>query len=348
MSQKKKASRAKKKARVRAKHSHRSKRLVSGPALRLAAKQADVRVRRTAQAYVAKAGELELARLERAEADRALGLFYAAQAAKARQPFYHFLAQGDSWFDYTCGYSLIHWLEGMFGPKKAYFENIAASGRLLRDMLSDDFKAKLKAGPGNGATWSAILFAGGGNDICGDSRFQDWLYPYDGGTDPEAYITTNFDQEVLVLKAIYEEAIAVVAKSAKGACIFAHDYDFAIPDGRCVTGFSPHLKSDFHFCFAGPWMYPAFVKRGFHKSGDPAPKLTKDIVSAILKRLANMLAGLEHEYPNQFVLVRTQNILKPIQDPGLWVNELHPYNDSFKTLAQPFYERLRGRILDVG
>jgi hypothetical protein len=344
MAQKKKPSRAKKKAAVRAMSPRRSESLLSAPALKLAAKQADLKVRRTAQAYVAKAAELEAARLERAEADRALGLFYAAQAAKAKQPFYHFLAQGDSWFDYTCGFSIIHWLEGLFGPERAYFQNIAVSGRLLRDMLSDDFKAKLKAGPGNGGAWNAILFAGGGNDICGDSRFQDWLKPYDGGTDPEGYITAAFDQEVLVLQGIYEEAIALVAKAAKGVPLLAHGYDFAIPDGRCVTGLSPHLDSDFHFCFAGPWMYPAFQMRGFHKSGGKLPQLTKDIVTAILRRLAAMLAGLEQKYPNQFVLVRTQNTLQPTQDPKLWANELHPYNDSFKLLAQPFYDKLRSLL----
>jgi hypothetical protein len=182
------------------------------------------------------------------------------------------------------------------------------------------------------------------DSVRGDSRFQDWLKPYDGSTDPEGYITTAFDQEVLFLQGIYEEAIALVAKFAKGVRIFAHDYDFAIPDNRCVTGISPHLESDFHFCFAGPWMYPAFQIRGFHKTGDKVPQLTKDIVKAILKRLADMLAGLERKYPSQFVLVSTQSTLQPIQDPKLWANELHPYNDSFKLLAQPFYDKLRGRI----
>ncbi len=73
MAQKKKASPAAKKAAVRAKAPRRSKHTIAGPVLRLAAKQADLKVRRAAQAYVAKAAELESARRHRAEADRVLG-----------------------------------------------------------------------------------------------------------------------------------------------------------------------------------------------------------------------------------------------------------------------------------
>jgi hypothetical protein len=340
MAQKKKASRAKKRVILRGKRPRRSRVTITGQSLRLAAKQANVQVRRTAEAYVGKAAELEAARLERQEAERALGLFHAAEAASAKRPFYNFLAQGDSWFDYTCGKALIPCLCDLFGRENAYFENIAASGRTLRQMLSRDFKQKLTVGPGNGQPWNAVLLCGGGNDICGDHRFRDWLKRYDGTTAPEAYITNAFDHEVGILKGIYEEAIDLVGKSAKGGRLFVHDYDFAIPDNRCVTGRSPRFNADLHFCFAGPWMWPAFEERGFHRPGDPVPQLTKDIVTAILKRFADMLTGLERKYPNQLVLVRTQGVLTPIQATGLWVNELHPYDDSFQVLAKPFYDKL--------
>ncbi len=116
--------------------------------------------------------------------------------------------------------------------------------------------------------------------------------------------------------------------------------DLAIRAGRCVSGHSPHLRADFRFCFAGPWMWPAFEERGFNKPGSPVPQLTKDIVTGLLNRFADMLAGLAKKYPDQLVVVRTQGTLKPIQDPKLWANELHPYNDSFELLAKPFYDKL--------
>jgi len=342
---KKKLPRATKKPAARAKRSSAKKVTVTSQSLRLAAKQADVLVRRTGQAYVEKATELEAARIERREAERAMGAYYAAGARRTGQPFYNFLAQGDSWFDYTCGFALIHWLQVRFGSQSAYFDNIAASGRTLRQMLSREFKEKLAAGPPNRVPWNGVLLSGGGNDICGDHRFRDWLKPYDGGGHPpEYYITTALDDELGTLQGIYEEAIDLVRKTAKGLRVFVHDYDFAIPDGRCVTGRSPHLRADFHFCFAGPWTWPAFEDRGFHKPGDPVPQLTKDIVTAILKRFADMLAGLERKYSDHLVLVRTQGVLVPIQATKLWANELHPYDDSFEVLAKPFYDKLRSYL----
>jgi hypothetical protein len=204
---------------------------------------------------------------------------------------------------------------------------------------------KSTAGPPNGAQWDGVLLSGGGNDICGDHRFRDWLKPYEGGTYPsDWYITDAFGRELDILEGIYEEAITLVTKVAPGVRLFVHDYDLAIPDGRCVTGRSPRLRADNHICFAGPWMWPAFEQRGFNKPGDPVSQLTKDIVIIILKRFGDRLVGLEQKHPNQLVLVRTQGTLRPIQDAKLWANELHPYDDSFKLLARPFYEKLRARL----
>ncbi len=343
-----KATRAKKKVQATANRAPARVVAVTGQSLRLAAKQAEVRVRRAGEAYVATATELEAARIERRAAERQLATLSSAEALREKRPFYNFLAQGDSWFSYTCGTAIIPWLQALFKQENAYFDNIAASGRTLRQMLSSEFKQELEAGPPNGAPWNGILLSGGGNDICGDHRFRDWLKAYDGHAHPpEDYITDDYGRELDVLQGIYEEAIALVGKFAPGVRLFAHDYDFAIPDGRCVTGRSPHLEANFHFCFAGPWMWPAFEQRGFHKAGDPISQLTKDIVTVILKRFSDRLASLEQRYPTQFVLVRTQSTLKPIQDPTLWVNELHPYDDSFKRLAQLFDGKLR-TLFQVG
>lgn len=347
MAAKKKPSRASKRKQAK-KRAKTSARKVPGRrasdarlALRQAVSRGEMRVRRAGAAYVEKATGLEVARIERREAERKLAAFSAAEAAREQRPFYNFLAQGDSWFNYTCGFAIIHWLQMLYTRDNAYFDNIAGSGRTLRQMLSNEFKQALSDGPPSGAPWDAVLLSGGGNDICGDHRFRDWLKPNDGdGHTADGYITGAFDQELAVLSGIYEEAIALVGKLAPGVRLFAHDYDFAIPDGRCVTGRSPHLRADLHICFAGPWMWPAFEERGFHKPGDPVPQLTKDIVTVILKRFGQMLSGLEQKYPNQFVLVRTQDTLKPIQDATLWVNELHPYDSSFKLLAGPFYDKL--------
>lgn len=104
MAQKKKKSpRAIKKRAARGKRPPANKVTVTGQSLRLAAKQADLLVRRSGQVYIEKATELEAARIERREAERALSAYYSAEAKRIGRPFYSFLAQGDSWFDYTAG-----------------------------------------------------------------------------------------------------------------------------------------------------------------------------------------------------------------------------------------------------
>src|SRR3981189_3611453 len=161
MAQKTKPRVAKEKRAVGAKPSPRKKIAVTGQSLRLASKQADLLVRRTARSYVATAAEFEAARIKRREAERQLAGFYADEAVRVGRPFYNFLAQGDSWFDYDCGYAIIHWLTGLFKPKNAYFDNIAKSGRTLRQMLSREFKEHLAAGPPSGQPWNGVLLSGG-------------------------------------------------------------------------------------------------------------------------------------------------------------------------------------------
>src|SRR4051812_28252857 len=115
------------KAKTRAKKPPQARKIaVTGQSLRLAAKQAEIEVRRAGKTYIEKATELELARIRRAEAEDELAAFYAAEAMREKRPFFNFLAQGDSWFDYACGSAIIHSLQALFTPKNAYFRNIAA------------------------------------------------------------------------------------------------------------------------------------------------------------------------------------------------------------------------------
>ena len=318
----------------------------NGRSLRLALKQADLLQRRAGQGFLEAATELQEARVKRQEAERKLASFYAKQSTQAGRPFFNFLAQGDSWFDYTCGNAIVPWLTTIVGPQNAYFENLASSGRKLRQMLSQNFKDRLVAGAPNGVPWNGVLVSGGGNDICGDHHFADWLQPYDGGANPpDYYIHPNFFRELDILKGLYIDIIEFVRKTAKGLKVFAHDYDYAIPDNRCVTGKSPHLRSQLRFCWTDTWLWPAFEQRGFHPPNSPhVPQLTCDVVVAILKRFAEMLVDLEHAHPNLFYVVRTQGVLQPIQSTSRWVNELHPYDDAFEMLATTFHEKLRKEI----
>jgi hypothetical protein len=342
----KKATAVKKKRAISAKGSRRPKAAVTGVSLGHAARRADLLARSAVEAHVQSAYELEQARQQRRAAARALGRFNAAEAARAGRSFYNFFAQGDSWFDYPCGYDIIAYLQDeLFGTKTAYFDNIAAYGRKVREMLSNEFKRALEAGPPNAPYWHAVLLSGGGNDLCEKGRFRDWLNPYDGGNCPaESYIASALGQELEVIRGLYEQAVELVMRAPRSPRLFVHGYDFAIPDDRCVTGpnKAANAKSaEFRYCFAGPWLWPEFEARGFHKAGnDNGRTLSCAIVVAILERFATMLAELERKYPNQLTLVPTQGTLLPIQATENWANELHPQNDPFRELAQRFYDKL--------
>lgn len=314
------------------------------------ARHADLLVRDAVREHAQTAFELDQSRQNRRAAARELGAFNAKEAEREGRRFYNFLVQGDSWFDYPCGFDIIAYLEDddLFG-RNAYFENIAEYGRKLGDMLSRDFKRRLAAGPPNAQHWDAVLFSGGGNDMCADHAFKKWLKPYDGlNSAPESYIAEAFGQELSAIQALYEQVIELVKKAPHSPRLFFHGYDFAIPDDRCVTGPNKGVKVDSaeaRFCFAGPWLYPAFEERGFHKAGsDNGRTLSNAIVVAILGRFAAKLGELERKYPNQVTVVATQGTLTPVQATKNWANELHPENGPFKALAQKFYGKIRGLV----
>jgi hypothetical protein len=64
------------------------------------------------------------------------------------------------------------------------------------------------------------------------------------------------------------------------------------------------------------------------------------IVQQALVLFDAMLAGLAADPANNFILVKTQGTLAPDD----WANELHPYPDGFKRLAEKLMLTLRTRF----
>ena len=185
------------------------------------AKRAEVTAQRAAKAAAEQQINLEEAFATAREAQLSAAILSAEKATRENRPFLAGLAQGDSWFNYSvCGRSVITDLEGMLGENGAFY-NLAQAGRLLRDMmmgqLRKDFESALSRGLDGSHPWNAVLLSGGGNDICANGTFVDWLKNYDGGTAPEAYISTNFAGEVRRLEELYEDAATLVAAKAPGA-----------------------------------------------------------------------------------------------------------------------------------
>jgi hypothetical protein len=303
---------------------------------RLQAERAELVAKRAAKNAAEAQLDLESAFADAREAQRRAAILSAEEADRQNRPFLAGLAQGDSWFNYSiCGRSIITDLEGMLRGNGAFY-NLAQPGRLLRDMmigqLRKDFETALSRGLDEKHPWNVVLLSGGGNDICGNGTFVDWLKNFDGGELPEAYITPAFDEELRRLSDLYDDAATLVAARAPGARLFVHGYDFAIPDGRCVQVVD--------HCFAGPWMRPAFDVRGFHKGNrQKVPTITIEIVKIILKRFRIMLDGVASRYEHLRV-VPTQGTLSP--RPASWANELHPTNPSFEKIAARFYDAIVG------
>ena len=108
---------------------------------------------------------------------------------------------------------------------------------------------------------------------------------------------------------------------APGVPIYAHCYDFPIPNGV-------------HPDCAGPWLKPSLDYCGWNLAQGTA------IVHAALVEFKALLLGLAAEPAHNFILVDTQGLLTP----DAWANELHPYPEGFKTIAGKFVDSLRAQF----
>jgi len=168
----------------------------------------------------------------------------------------------------------------------------------------------------------AILFSGGGDDIAGDQFciFLDFALPGATGLN-----TDRFQGAKDMVEASYLDLIAFGNRYAPDVPIFAHCYDFPIPNGV-------------HPACAGPWLKPSLDYCGWNVTQGTA------IIRQALIAFKAMLADLAGKSANNLTLIDTQTQLVPSD----WANELHPFPDGFNTLAGRFVEALRfkfpGRI----
>jgi hypothetical protein len=236
------------------------------------------------------------------------------------------IAQGDSWFDYPLPFpeysDIVAHLQNLpsMGPEVL---KLAHYGEAAEDMLGVKKLHELLSqlhDPANG-TFDAILFSGGGNDLAGD-QFRLWLNDAKAsGMDPAKGLNTERVADILgVVKAGYEDLIA-----ATGAAIpiFAHSYDFPIPNGHPAP------------CGVGPWLKPGLDDRGWTD-----PTSARAIVRQLLLQFDEMLEGFAKNPANNFIHVKTQGTLTDAQ----WDNELHPIPDGFAAITGVFVKALRAKF----
>jgi hypothetical protein len=231
-------------------------------------------------------------------------------------------AEGDSWFDYPVplfGGGIIPRLETRLGVP---ILNLAKAGDEVRFMLGVEERTVLAEqfsdGSPVGGPWDVLLFSGGGNDIV-DNPMALWVKDFDAAIPPVNHINQpRFSAALALVRAGYEDLIAMRDQLSPSTHLVFQGYDFAIPDGRGV-------------CFLGPWMKPTFDLRKF-----PTRDAAAQVVKAMLQQFAAMLASLI-AHP-KVTFINGQGTLAP--KPSSWANELHPAKAGFEKFADLFHSEL--------
>ncbi|MEJ8853529.1 hypothetical protein WKW79_03055 [Variovorax robiniae] len=233
-------------------------------------------------------------------------------------------AEGDSWFDYPYplfGGSIIPRLEKRMGIP---ILNLAKAGDEVRFMMGVDERKlmaeQLSAGCPTGGEWEVLLFSGGGNDIVANPMAL-WVRDFVAGQPPEQLIhRPRFDAALAIVRAGYEDLIALRDALSPRTHLVFHAYDFALPDGRGV-------------CHLGPWLKPTFDLRGFTSQQAGAK-----VVRLMLSDLASMLQALATAHQG-VTFINGQGTLAA--KPESWHNELHPSRQGFDKFADLFHARLK-------
>jgi hypothetical protein len=232
-------------------------------------------------------------------------------------------AEGDSWFDYPYpffGGGIIPRLEDRLGVP---ILNLAKAGDEVRYMLGVEERTLLAEYLSNGCPaggpWEVLLFSGGGNDIVGNPMAL-WIKDWNPAVPPADLIhQTRFDCALALVRAGYEDLIALRDELSPSTHIVFHGYDFAIPDGRGICGF-------------GPWLKPTFDLRNFATRA-----AAQEVVKAILQQVAAMLTSLA-ALP-KVTFINGQGTLAP--QTSSWHNELHPTRAGFNNFADIFNRELK-------
>jgi hypothetical protein len=148
-----------------------------------------------------------------------------------------------------------------------------------------------------------------------------WVRDFDPSVPPAALLNQpRFDVALALVRAGYEDLIALRDQHSRSTHLVFHGYDFAIPDGRGI-------------CHLGPWLKPTFDLRGF-----PNRAAAIAVVEAMLTQFAAMLTALAAAH-KQVTFINGQGTLP--RQTSAWHNELHPESSGYDKFADLFHSKLK-------
>lgn len=242
------------------------------------------------------------------------------------------VAEGDSWFSYPIETNILEELE-----KKYEVKETATTGDTLEEMAysAQQINELIECLPPKDNPPKAILFSGGGNDF---ASALETILNYKG-SDPSALNQAIFDEVIDVrLKNAYIKLINRVTCASKELYdnqkipILIHGYDYPIPDGRGVE--------IAEFRFSGPWLKPAFKKKGYNNL-----EHNTKIMEEVIDRFNTMLKQLADKKFDHVKHVDLRNCLnRSLRGKAYrkhWDDELHPTSDGFEKIAKKFHAQIK-------
>ena len=235
------------------------------------------------------------------------------------------VAEGDSWFSLP-GSDVLDELEDLGYD----MESVAHPGDTVESMAYLEGQIKKLARVLNriatrNDTPRAILLSGGGNDIAGDGLAFLLNHKYANlDTLNEEMVKGLIDVRLF---AAYDRLVTLIDELnmrlfERSVRIVVHGYDYAVPDGRGFLGG--------WWILPGPWLKPAFNRRGYEKLSENRKTIRK-----LIDRFNLMLVKLANERPSvRYVNLRgTLRAAFPHHRQD-WGDELHPREQGFELIAK--------------
>lgn len=227
------------------------------------------------------------------------------------------VAEGDSWFDFPVGTDIIDCLRRMHGFR---IENFARRGDTLENMVfgnnphePDPLTRVIDRIREVNA--DVFLFSGGGNDVVGPELE---FYLNHSASELEEF-RIDFARYLMNTVGFVSLArmIRRVTEARPNIQICAHGYGYPYPSGKAVEVLI--------FRVAGPWIKPAFDRKGIAESQ------RRPILKQLVDGFNDMLESLAKQHDNFHYI----NLRDEIKEND-WRDELHLKSSAFARVAARF------------